>query len=263
MRRNERVSRRSVDVCLVASQLARRHLRIILQNEAWVRLCSEQELLRKHHTCGTQAPIFIIDMDRRGSSLSGYLRSLRFVIPEARAILLGGVELSTEELCGLMFLGVDGFVPYDRLQDELLSAVRTVSHGRVWIDPEVMGKFVIYSRKAEDRVRSKSQFLKPKKDEALTRREELVLGLLHRQFSNKEIGATLGISANTVKFHVSNIFTKLGVRTRHSVAELTDSWPQERTGDHPAPGAAPKQEQKVKPQGSESESFGAGPATRH
>lgn len=235
MRRNERVTRRSVDVCLVACELARRHLRIILQDEPQVRLSSEQELLRKHDASGTQAPIFIIDMDRRSSSLSEYLRSLRSVIPEARAILLGG-ELSTEELCGLMFLGVDGFVLYDRLQDELLPAVRAVSQGRAWIDPEVMGKFIAYSRKVEDRARSKSQFLKPKKDGALTRREQLVLGLLHRQFSNKEIGVTLGISENTVKFHVANIFIKLGVRTRYSVAELADSWPQERTGDYPASG---------------------------
>ena len=48
----------------------------------------------------------------------------------------------------------------------------------------------------------------------LTAREGLIIGLLQRRLSNKEIGAALGISENTVKFHLSNIYRKLGVANR-------------------------------------------------
>ena len=48
----------------------------------------------------------------------------------------------------------------------------------------------------------------------LTRREEEVLGGIMRSQSNKEIGATLNLSERTVKFHVSSLLAKFGVRGR-------------------------------------------------
>ena len=52
-----------------------------------------------------------------------------------------------------------------------------------------------------------------------TPREKLVIGLLERRLGKKEISQILGISESTVKFHLSNIFRKLGARDRLSAAE--------------------------------------------
>jgi DNA-binding NarL/FixJ family response regulator len=51
-------------------------------------------------------------------------------------------------------------------------------------------------------------------DEPLTAREREVLDLASRGLSNREIGATLGISEHTVKFHLAAVYGKLGVSTR-------------------------------------------------
>ena len=51
-------------------------------------------------------------------------------------------------------------------------------------------------------------------DEPLTDREHEILGLLARGLANKQIAAELGISENTVKFHVSSIYGKFGVTNR-------------------------------------------------
>jgi DNA-binding NarL/FixJ family response regulator len=51
-------------------------------------------------------------------------------------------------------------------------------------------------------------------DEPLTTREQDVLELLSLGLSNKRIGARLGISEHTVKFHINAIYGKLGASTR-------------------------------------------------
>ena len=49
---------------------------------------------------------------------------------------------------------------------------------------------------------------------ALTPRHVDVLELVAQGFSNEEIAAQLGLRPNTVKFHISEIFRRLGVRNR-------------------------------------------------
>ena len=60
-------------------------------------------------------------------------------------------------------------------------------------------------------------------EETLTARELEVLELLQRRLRNKEIGAKLYISAETVKSHMKNIFSKLGaVDRRDAVVKAID-----------------------------------------
>jgi DNA-binding NarL/FixJ family response regulator len=56
-----------------------------------------------------------------------------------------------------------------------------------------------------------------------TQREKLVVDLLQHRLSNKEIGTVLKISERTVRFHLANIFSKLGVNDRYSVVDLARS----------------------------------------
>ena len=56
---------------------------------------------------------------------------------------------------------------------------------------------------------------------SLSPREREVLRLLAGGSRNRDIARSLGISDNTVKFHVSNLFRKTGTRTRSELAALT------------------------------------------
>ncbi len=55
---------------------------------------------------------------------------------------------------------------------------------------------------------------------SLTPREEALLEALAKGMTNKELSATLGISLNTVKFHLRNLFDKLAVSTRGQAIAL-------------------------------------------
>ena len=54
----------------------------------------------------------------------------------------------------------------------------------------------------------------------LTPRELEVLRLVAQGIGNKEIAAELGISRNTVKYHLASVLTKLGVHTRTEAVSL-------------------------------------------
>jgi DNA-binding CsgD family transcriptional regulator len=65
--------------------------------------------------------------------------------------------------------------------------------------------------------------------QAITQRESQILELVKRRLSNKEIGAVLNIQESTVKFHLSNVFSKLRVSRRSELqakAELSSIWKQ-------------------------------------
>jgi LuxR family maltose regulon positive regulatory protein len=65
--------------------------------------------------------------------------------------------------------------------------------------------------------------------EGFTWRERRIIELVKRRLSNKEIAAIMNVSEGTIKFHLSNIFAKLGVRDRHHMIEVTSGHP------HPLP----------------------------
>lgn len=62
--------------------------------------------------------------------------------------------------------------------------------------------------------------------ELLSDREQEVAALLGQHLSNKEIAYRLGISVHTVKHHVRNTLTKLGVERRSRAASMLQSQPR-------------------------------------
>jgi DNA-binding NarL/FixJ family response regulator len=153
-----------------------------------------------------------IDLETLPMPLAACLRTVRCGFPQAR-VLAFGRTLPVDDICRLLFLGIRGYVPYDRVEQDLGAAVQAVLNGHLWAAPEVLERYVTSSSAL-----SNPRKLRPG---AFTDRETAVIGLLQRRLCNKEIGSALGISERTVRFHLQNIFDKLGVRDRGSVAELT------------------------------------------
>jgi DNA-binding NarL/FixJ family response regulator len=105
--------------------------------------------------------------------------------------------------------GASGFLLKDVRADDLVHAIRVAVDGEALLAPAVARRLI------DDIVRKKARPGPPLPDlSRLTARERETLTLLGRGLSNAEIAAELVVSEHTVKTHVSNVLTKLGLRDR-------------------------------------------------
>lgn len=109
-----------------------------------------------------------------------------------------------------LHLGVRGIVSISPdFSQQLSEAISFVIKGQLFASEETLDEFYYGAR----RMRSRSDILH------LSFREEQVIDLLTKGFSNRRIGAVLGISERTAKFHVCNLLRKLQVRTRREIVD--------------------------------------------
>ena len=136
-------------------------------------------------------------LDLRMGELGGLatIRALRSEFSGAKIVVFSNYARG-EEIFQAMKSGAAGFVVKDMKLTQLLDAIRRVHTGEKYVPPELA-------------LRMSEQAFAP-----LSEREIGVLGLIAKGNSNKEIGSQLGITEATVKLHVTNIFSKLGVTAR-------------------------------------------------
>jgi DNA-binding NarL/FixJ family response regulator len=135
------------------------------------------------------------------------MRELRERGSRARVIVLTSF-LEDERLLPALRSGAAGYLLKNVQPQELARAVRVAAAGETLIDPAVATRLV---DALEDDGREE-------RAEQLTPRERQVLALIGRGFANKRIALELGIAEKTVKTHVGNVLSKLGVADRTQAA---------------------------------------------
>ncbi len=201
----------SVAVCVVEHHpLAAHYLERILRRDPALEILSRVLLL----DTAADAPrrglhVFILDLGALPSALNKLLRFIHVRFRRAKVILLGEPQ-SDDELCRLLFLGIQGFLPYNQVEANLVAAVRAVAEGGFWLPASVLEQ---YENTSSRLVRRKSDL------DVLSFRERRVVELVKRRLTNAEIASILNISENTVTTHLVRIFGKLGVRDRQSMLD--------------------------------------------
>jgi DNA-binding NarL/FixJ family response regulator len=199
-------------VCVVdQNRLAARYLlEILAKNSAFHAVTLEEMMALKP----SEAPVFIIDREGIDLPLSECLDVLRKRHPNAKFVILDE-DQPLEETAGLLSLGVHGFVSYAKIDEQLSQAVARLAQGELWFASNVLEA---YARRSIASLKTVN---------GITQRERQVIDLVKRRLSNKEIGEVLNIHESTVKFHLSNIFSKLQVKKRSDLqgkSQLSEVW---------------------------------------
>ena len=152
--------------------------------------------------------VALLDVTMPGGGLEA-ARKIATASPATRIVMLT-VSEDEDDLLAAMKAGASGYVLKGVSSQELLAIVRAVSGGEVYVAPTLAFALL--------REMSKPPAADPLAE--LSVRERQVLELVAMGLSNQEIRQRLGLAEKTVKHYMTNILTKLQVRSRVEAALL-------------------------------------------
>jgi len=182
--------------------VARRGLRSVLEAEDGIAVVGEassgSEALKRLREC----PADVVLMDIRMSDIDGIEATSKLLLenPDSRILMATVIEDPVVHM-NAMLAGARGYLVYGHFAPETLTdAIRAVASGQRVNIPKIPQEASI--RKGES------------ENSGLTQREDEIMLLITAGKDNREIAASLNIEEKTVKNHINNIYSKIGVRSR-------------------------------------------------
>lgn len=154
--------------------------------------------------------VVLIDIAMPGMDGLEATRRIKELWPHVNVLVLT-MHRTDDYFFAMLKAGASGYVLKGAQTDELISAIRVVTNGDVFLYPPVARKLVqdYLSRVSDDDLSRPS----------LSQRETEILRLMVEGYSNKEIAEKLVVSPSTVNSHRSNLMSKLGLNNRRELIQ--------------------------------------------
>ena len=163
----------------------------------------------------------VVLMDVRMPVLDGVTATAALArqLPSSQVLMLTTFD-DEDYIVKALQAGAKGYLLKDIPASDLAQAIRLIHAGIYQLNPSVAGKLIdAFHRADQVTADSSDEIVSPHPPlEALTDREREVLRLIATGATNREIATQLVVSEGTVKNHVSNILSRLGLRDRTQAA---------------------------------------------
>lgn len=189
--------------------VVRSGLRMLLEVQPDIEILAEVE-------SGTEAvaktqslspDIVLMDIQMPGLNGIEATKQIKQLAPDTAVLALTMYE-DDQYFFEMLHAGASGYVPKRAAPDELLTAIRAVGRGEVYLYPSLASRLV------QDYLKRADSGDQPLIYDDLTPREREVLTLIAEGLTNPEIAERLVISVKTVDRHRENIMRKLNLHSR-------------------------------------------------
>ena len=193
--------------------MVRRGVRLILEESRQIEVVAEagngQELLEA--VDAYEPDVVVVDVGMPQLDGLEAVRRIRDRHPGVKSLVFT-VHDEESYVHRAVLAGASGYLLKTASADELIKGIVTVAEGKAALHPSITRHLLDgFAGMTEPKGRGA---------EALSQREHDVLQLLAFGKTNKEIARELGIGAQTVKTHISHIFTKMGAADRTDAVAL-------------------------------------------
>jgi len=191
--------------------LFREGLRKLLEAEPGIQIVGEAVDGEETVKVVRQVKPHVLLLDLSLPKLSGLevLAQLSKLELQTRTIMLTAA-IEREQVVEALQLGVRGIVLKHSALQLLLKSIRCVNEGQYWVGQEGVSDLIHALR----RMKPSRGAPEAPRNFGLSSREMEVIALIVAGYTNKDSARELGISENTAKHHLTNIFDKLGVSNR-------------------------------------------------
>jgi len=143
-----------------------------------------------------QPDVAILDLQMPEVKGVDAIAAIRCEFPNA-CIIMFTIYDTDEDIYQGLRAGAKAYLLKDTPLEEIMEVIRAVCEGNRYIPNSISEKYITHSERPQ-----------------LSERERQVLELLATGKNNKAIGDALGVTEHTIRFHVTNLITKLGASDR-------------------------------------------------
>lgn len=199
------------------SEIFREGLVKLLKHEPSIEVvstcCTGLEAVKNAHE--HQPDVILIDTELDECGGIEVMQCIHERLPKTNIMVLTWSEVSTDFFSAVK-AGAKAYISKNTSIENLIKAITLVAHGKAIVFPPMAARLLAEFNVLEER----KDAVEVGDIARLSKREQAVLSLVAKGFTNKEIATTLVISENTVKVHLRNTMEKLHAHTRQRAVAL-------------------------------------------